>query len=168
MNYVVTSGTTVDFSRYCSTAVHSYLVCIQCVLVVGDVGGLGPQVIHGPYPGAAEETGHPNQTAEHWGLDRDLSVPITHCWPHIVWKEIYVRYNWFLQSSFLMVSFCSLPIIACMYSSLTLMLWFSGSAALGQILPRWLTLLQYWNRITKCSVKILKLRYSSLQMLQLK
>lgn len=47
------------------TAVHSYLVCIQCVLVVGDVGGLGPQVIHGPYPGAAEETGHPNQTAEH-------------------------------------------------------------------------------------------------------
>lgn len=65
MNYVVTSGTTVDFSRYCSTAVHSYLVCIQCVLVVGDVGSLGPQVIHGPYPGAAEETGHPNQTAEH-------------------------------------------------------------------------------------------------------
>lgn len=47
------------------TSVHSYLVCIQCVLVVGDVGGLGPQVIHGPYPGAAEETGHPNQTAEH-------------------------------------------------------------------------------------------------------
>lgn len=65
MNYVVSSGTTVDFSRYCSTSVHSYLVCIQCVLVVGDVGGLGPQVIHGPYPGAAEETGHPNQTAEY-------------------------------------------------------------------------------------------------------
>lgn len=37
----------------------------MCILVVGDVGDLGPQVIHGPYPGAAEETGHADQTAVH-------------------------------------------------------------------------------------------------------
>lgn len=51
---------------YCGCPiVHSYLMCIRCVLVVGDVGDLGPQVIHGPYPGAAEETGHTDQTAVH-------------------------------------------------------------------------------------------------------
>lgn len=51
---------------YCGCpTVHSYLMCIRCVLVVGDVGDLGPQVIHGPYPGAAEETGHADQTAVH-------------------------------------------------------------------------------------------------------
>lgn len=166
MNYVVTSGTTVDFSRYCSTFVPGVHPMCTCS---GRCRRSWPTGYTRSLPWSC--WGDRTSQSDCWtlrtgqgSLCTNHSLLASHCLEGDKCKV----YQWFLQSSFLMVTFCSLPIIACMYSSLTLMLWFSGSAALGQVLPHWLTLLQYWNRVTQCTVKILRLRYFSLQMLQLK
>lgn len=75
----------------------TYLVRVHCVLVMGESGGLAPQTVHGTHPCTTEETGHADETTEHCGLNRNLSVPFTHSQSVCVWRRWQNTYTGILQ-----------------------------------------------------------------------